>query len=98
MDGRELKAYERFKEQAQLYRAIAYDREAELRVVRPQLYRAGVRIGRLEERVEKLSREKALLEQRVADLTAELKHKPAAAAAAVPAFVKPNVPPRKGRK
>ena len=31
MDGRELKAYERFKEQAQLYRAIAYDREAELR-------------------------------------------------------------------
>ena len=98
MDGRELKAYERFKEQAQLYRAIAYDREAELRAIRPQLYRAGVRIGRLEERVEKLSREKALLKQQVADLTAELKHKPPKAKAAVAAFVKPNVPPHKGRK
>jgi len=97
MDGRELKAYERFKEQAQLYRAIAYDREAELRAIRPRLYRAGVKIGRLEERVEKLSREKALLKQQLADLTAKLKHKPAAAAA-VPAFVKPNVPPRKGKK
>ena len=34
MDGRELKAYERFKEQAQFYRGRAYELEGELRITK----------------------------------------------------------------
>jgi transposase len=88
MEGYELKAYERFKEEAQFYRSHAYHLENELGAVRPQLYQADRKINRLEQRVEKLARENALLKQRVADLSTQLKHKPKAAAAA---FVKANV-------
>jgi hypothetical protein len=95
MNARELEAYERFKEQAQLHRARTYDLECELRVVRPQAYRADQKIDRLEQRVEKLVRENKLLRRRVADLTIQLKHKPKAA---VPAFVKANVPVKVRRK
>jgi hypothetical protein len=64
MDGRELEAYERFKEQAQHYRARTYDLEGELRVVEPQLYRAHQRIDRLEQRNQQLRQENTLLKQR----------------------------------
>jgi transposase len=95
MDGRELKAYERFKEQAQQFRARCYDLEGELRVVGPELYRADQKIDRLRQRVEKLVKENTLLKQRVADLSAQLKQKPKPA---LPAFVKPNVMEDRGRK
>lgn len=68
MDGRELKAYERFKEQAQFYRARAYDLEAELRVVGRELYRAYQKIDRLERRVEKLTAENGVLKQRLKEI------------------------------
>lgn len=95
MDRRELKAYECFKEQAQFYRTRAYDLEGTLRVVGPQVYRANCKIDRLEQRVEKLVAENVLLRQRVKDLTAQLKQKPAPA---VPAFVKANLPARTRKK
>ena len=96
MDGRELKAYERFKEQAQFYRAHAYHLEGELRVVRPQLYRADCKIDRLEQRVKRLAAENAVLKQRVKDLTAQLKQ--GGGPAAVPAFVKANAVHGRRRK
>ena len=95
MEGYELKAYERFKDQAQFYRSHAYFLEGELRAVRPQLYQADRKIDRLEQRVRKLAVENKRLKQQVADLTAELKHKPKTAP---PAFVKANVPEKAGRK
>jgi len=95
MDGRELKAYERFKEQAQHFRARCYDLEGELRVTGPELYRAYQKIDRLEQRNEKLLAENKSLKQKLADVTAELKQKPRPAP---PAFVKANVAPRAARK
>jgi transposase len=99
MDGRELKAYERFKEQAQHFRARAYYLEAELREVGPKLFRAHMKIGRLEDRLEKVESENAVLRQRVKELTAALKP---ATRPAPPAFVKANAPDRRrktpGRK
>lgn len=95
MDARELRQYERFKDEAQLLRGRVAELELELRALRPQAYQANCKIDRLEQRVEKLTAENALLKQRVKDLTVELKHKPKV----VPAFVKANVaadkPPRK---
>src|SRR5436190_1092087 len=70
MDGRELKAYERFKEQAEFFRDRAYHLEGELRVLRPELHRAYQRIDRLEQRVEKLDAENALLKQRLKEVVA----------------------------
>jgi transposase len=70
MDGLELKAYERFKEEAQLYRARTHDLECELRVVRPELHRAGERIGRLEGRVAELEAENARLKQQLKEVLA----------------------------
>jgi hypothetical protein len=95
MDGRELKAYERFKEQAQFYCEQAYHLEGELRVVRPGLHRADQKIDRLQQRVGKLVKENALLKQQVADLSSQLKQKPKPA---LRAFVKPNVTGNPGRK
>ena len=97
MDGRELKAYERFKEQAQFYRGHAYHLEAELRGINPRLYHAYERISRLKNRVRKLAAENAMLRQRVKDLTAKIKAAPAAGLAP-PAFVKANLPPRRHQK
>src|SRR5690349_6313064 len=96
MDGRELlKAYGRFKDEAQLYRGRACHLEDELREVRPQLYRARQRIDRLEQRCGVLRAENRILKQRIADLTSRLKHKPKPAA---PAFAKANVPEKPRRK
>lgn len=96
MDGRELKAYERFKEQAQTYRARTYFLEGELRVLRPEAYQADQKIDRLEQRIETLSAENKLLKQRVKDLTVQLtqQSKPKQPA---PAFVKANASAQ-GRK
>jgi transposase len=95
MQAYELKAYERFKEQAQFYRGQAYFLEGELRVVRPQLYQAHQKIHRLEQRIEKVVAENQVLKQQAADLTLQLKpqSKPA-----VPPFVKLNTPERKAKK
>ena len=85
MDGAELRRYEHFKEQAQFYRDHARFREQELRVVGPQLYRAHVRIDRLEQRNHQLRQENRVLKRRVAELTAKLKQK-----SGPPSFVKAN--------
>ncbi len=90
MDGRELKAYERFKDQAQFYRAHAYHLEGELRVVRPELYRADQRIDRLEQRVARLAAENKLLKQRVKELTLKSRQAPTPGAE-VPISVKASV-------
>ena len=96
MDGRELKAYEHFKDQAQFYRAQAYYLEGELQAIRPELYRADQKIDRLERRVEKLGAENALLKQRVKDLTAQLRQ--ANGSGAPPPFVKVDVVRKRRRK
>ena len=69
MDGRELKQYERWKQEAQFCRARARDLEQELGVLRPRAYRDGQRIGQLEQQVEELRAENKLLKRRVAELT-----------------------------
>ena len=94
MDARELKQYERFKEEAQFLRGHAHHLELELRALRPRSYQDGLKIGRLEQRVDKLAEENARLKQKVKDLTLELKHKPRS----VPTFVKANAPERKEAK
>ncbi|HEX4125084.1 MAG TPA: IS66 family transposase [Tepidisphaeraceae bacterium] len=70
MDRHEYKAYERFKEQAQHFRQRAYDLEAEARVNGPELYRAHLRIGDLEQRVAGLKAENALLKRRLEEVLA----------------------------
>ena len=101
MDGRELKAYERFKEQAQFYRARTYDLEADLRVLGPANYRANQKISDLQERVATLSAENTRLKQRVAELTLAAKQNPTSNRTATP-LVKPPAPfaggKRPGRK
>lgn len=97
MDGQELKAYEHFKDQAQFYRARAYDLEGELRVVRPELYRADQKIDRLEQRVAKLAAENKLLKQRVKELTLTSAQASEPAAEA-PAFVKPSIATRRHKR
>ena len=94
MDARESKQYERFKDEAQSLRGHVYHLEAELRALRPRAYRADGKIDRLEQRLEKVLAENALLRQRVKDLTVELKHKPKP----VPAFVKANIADGKAAK
>jgi hypothetical protein len=95
MDGRELKAYERFKEQAQFYRARCYDLEGERRVTGPELYRAYQRIDRLEQSNRKYRDENKILKRKLADLMQRLKKKPSPA---VRAFVKANVPEKPRRR
>src|SRR5260221_4864971 len=95
MDGREIKRYEHFKDQAQIYRARTYDLEAELRGIGPRLFRAHMKIGRLEERLERVQAENAVLRQRVKELTLKLKP---AAPPAPPPFAKANVPERRRKK
>jgi hypothetical protein len=97
MDGRELKAYERFKEQAQFYRARTYHLEAELRGIGPRLFRANLKIGRLQERLEKVEAENATLRQRVKELTLKVKSAPRRPAPSPP-FVKPNAPDQRRRR
>lgn len=94
MDGRELKQYERWKQEAQFLRGENQHLRLELLACRPALYRADQKIDRLEQRVEKLTRQNAVLKQRVADLTLRLTEMPKPPP---PPFVKSDVPhgPRK---
>jgi hypothetical protein len=95
MDGKQLlKRYDQVLGQMQHYRAQAYHLEGELLVAGPALYRARQEVSDLKERVEKLDAENKVLRQRVAELTGKLDQRPPA----VPAFVKANVPERKGKR
>jgi cell division protein FtsB len=85
MDGRELRQYERWKDEVQHLRMDNRHLRLELMALRPESYRADQKIDRLQQRNEKLKRENKLLKQRIADLTLQLRHKPAP-----PAFVKAN--------
>lgn len=69
MDGRELKAYERFKQEAQFFRWENQQLKRELDACRPDCYRAWVRVDRLEQRLKKLKAENKALRERVKDLT-----------------------------
>jgi transposase/cell division protein FtsB len=95
MDGRELRQYEKWRDEAQFLRAENQHLRYELNALRPQSYRDGMRIGRLEERLAKLLAENQILRHRVADLTAQVKQKPKAALAP---FVKANVPEKERKK
>jgi len=97
MDRREFLAYERFKDQAQIYKARAEDLERELCAIGPELYRADQKVDRLEQRCQKLAAENKVLKRKLADLTAQLKSKPPEAKKP-PAFVKANTPARAAKK
>src|SRR5437868_481201 len=101
MDGRELERYERFKDQAQIYRARCYELEAELRGIGPRLFRANMKIGRLQDRLEEVEAENATLRQRVKDLTLKVKSAPRPSPPSPPPpppFVKANAPDRRHKK
>jgi hypothetical protein len=101
MDGAELKAFEHFKQQAQFYRARAYHLEGELRVVRPELYRADQKIDRLEQRVARLAAENKLLRQRVKELLLARQQPSQPGSEAAPVVKPPVQSPRRqkpGRK
>lgn len=96
MDGAELKLWNQRLGQVQFLRGQNQHLQRELDACRPALYRAEVKIDRLEQRVQKLAQENKLLKQKLAELGAELKgtgSKPP-----VPLFVKANVPQRPARK
>lgn len=97
MDRRELLAYERFKDQAQLHKARADNLERELIVVRVALHRADQKIDRLDQRYQKLAAENKILKQKLADVTAELRRKPPEGRKP-PSFVKANTPERVARR
>ncbi len=95
MDGREFRQYEKWRDEAQYLRGENQHLRQELNALRPESYRDGIRIGRLEERLAKLSAENQILKRRVADLTAQVKQQPKPA---LPSFVRANVPEKKRRK
>jgi transposase len=95
MDGRELKQYERWKEEAHRLRMENQHLRLEVTSLGPSLYRAHQKIDRLEQLNGKLRGQNKILKQRIIDLTRELKHKPKPAA---PAFVKANAPARTSQK
>jgi transposase len=95
MDARELKQYERFKDEAQILRMRCRDLEQELRVSGPELYRAYQRIDQLEQKNRTYRDENKRLKQQVADLTQKLRLKPKAS---VRSFVKANVPEREQKR
>jgi transposase len=97
MDGRELKKYERWKEEVQFLRTETQHLRLELRAAQPALYHALERIARLKKRNQKLARENAQLRQRVKDLTAQVQAAPAEQAGP-PAFVKADRATRRRRK
>jgi transposase len=90
MDGRELKQYERWKQEVQDLRIENQHLRLELMAARPELYRAYQRLDRLEQRVGKLSAENAWLKQRVKDLTIAAGQTDDAAAPAAARF-KPSI-------
>ena len=95
MDGRELRQYEAWKLEVQDLRAGNQHLRLELMACRPALYRAGQRVGVLEERVGKLEAENRRLRRRVKELTAAARDGQGLGVAAPPPFVKP---PARGRR
>ena len=85
-----LKRYDEAMGLKQFYQKRAYDLEAELRVVRPEVYRGDQKIDRLEQRIEKLEAENSALRKQLAGVKDRLEVQPRP----IPAFVKPNVPKR----
>lgn len=95
MDARELQQYERWKSQVQALRIENQHLRLELNAVRPELYRADQRIDRLEQSNRNYREQNKRLKQKLADLTATLKHKPKPPP---PAFVKPNTPQKQRKR
>jgi transposase len=99
MDGRELRQYERFKEEAQFLRSQNRHLQRELDTYRPDWYRAAARIDKLEQQVQKLKAENRMLKQKVKDLTlaaASAGHADGNESSSPPA-VKPSVKKRRKR-
>ena len=95
MDGRELKQYERWKDEAQHLRAQNQHLERELSTYRPAWYRASRRIDELEQKVGKLAAENKLLKQQVKELTLAARFAGATPASASAPVVKPATTPRR---
>lgn len=95
MDARELRQYERFKDEAQNLRAQNLHLRQELHACQPALYRADQRIDRLEQANKRYRDENKRLKQKLADLTAKLQQQ---TRPAPPSFVKPNVATRPHRR
>jgi transposase len=95
MDARELKQYERWKQEVQYLRGENQHLRLELNACRPALYRAYQRIDRLEQANCRYRDQNKRLKRKLADLTAQLKQKPRPPVAA---FVKANVPQRPTRR
>src|SRR5580658_3439462 len=98
MDGRELKQYEHWRDEAHRLRAGNQHLEAELNYFRPACYRATVRISELEKRVGELTAENDRLQQQVKELTLAAEQAPAGDAEAAPFSAKPPVHRRRRRR
>lgn len=97
MDGLELKAYERFKEEAQFLRGQNQHLQRELDTYRAAWHRASGRIDKLQQRVEKLTIENKLLKQKVRELTLAAASKQDAESTSKP-LLKPSVPGRRRKR
>src|ERR1035437_7306714 len=103
MDRRTLeKRHDQMRQELDLLRWRCRELEQEARVTGPELYRAYQRMDRIEQQRDKLLAENKTLKQKLADVTAQLKAKPAAVRQ-MPVFVKPNsdqnkTPKKPGRK
>ena len=100
MDRRALeKRYDELRYEVDTLRLRCRDLEQEAHVSGPELYRAYQRIDRLEQQRDRLAAENKVLKQKLSEVTAKLKSKPAPV---VRSLVKPNVtdktPKRPGRK
>src|SRR5579871_4043533 len=98
MDRRRLETrYTEVANEAFTLRLLLRDRELELAVCRPQLYRANQRISRLKQQRDTLASENKALKARLADLSAELQQEKSKARQ-TPSWVKASVPAKKARK
>src|SRR6266851_4000305 len=96
MDGAELNRWNERAQEIEYLRGQNRHLHLELNACRPALYRADMKIDRLEQRNQKLTQENKLLKQKLADLTAQLRQQKTKLA--LPSFVKANVPQRPPRK
>ena len=99
MDRRALeKRHDQMRQEVEFLRLRCRDLEQQAHVTEPELYQAYQRIDRLEQQRDKLLAQNKLLKQKLADLTAELKARPASPIKQPPGFVKPNIDQNKTRK
>lgn len=101
MDGVERKVWNERTAEVQSLRAENQHLRLELNVCRPALYRADVKIDRLEQRNQTLSNENKILKRKLSDLTAQLRRETSKSKPPQPlppSFVKANVQPRAPRK